>query len=464
MTRLTLSRAVSLAVLARARTAADHHEDLGCSILGPPSRPVRAAHAALKRRIQQLGPDEAARQAPDLVRWMEASPRYAALCRGTATRLGRRLLRDDVLYPDPTRHVPRVLHLRRDELGLDVPVRTKDWPTVQALFATLAQGATKEELRPFSGLAATAELLADLRGAGWLERFDEGVRPTRRLRLRRPQHDAAPGEDAARAGGPVLPPGERARPAAVPADAAARRGPDRRGAHHPLARRPLSPGLAAAAAARRARLRAPGGAREPLLHRLRAAARAAGLHAGRGARAGAHRAPWATSASRPCPSTASSRPAAPASTGPLQRRHHLARAHAAPPRPSSPTPGTTSRGDMREVAGRCREGRPDVLFCGVRGFKVKPIFFGFSTLDAFLVDVPLDALTTPQQLMADGETALDVRPGDGREDARPLRRRRRALVLARGHGAQATRASPARRWRAPRTTTSTPTRTRTPSG
>jgi hypothetical protein len=48
----------------------------------------------------------------------------------------------------------------------------------------------------------------------------------------------------------------------------------------------------------------------------------------------------------------------------------------------------------------------DVLFCGVRGFRLKPLFFGYTTLDAYLVDVPLEALARPQQLMAGPEEAL----------------------------------------------------------
>jgi hypothetical protein len=70
--------------------------------------------------------------------------------------------------------------------------------------------------------------------------------------------------------------------------------------------------------------------------------------------------------------------------------------------------GHDVQGDMVDV---CRtlareDGPLDVLFCGVRGFRLKPIFFGFSTLDAFLVDVPAEALAEPQQLMADGPAAL----------------------------------------------------------
>jgi L-ascorbate metabolism protein UlaG (beta-lactamase superfamily) len=70
--------------------------------------------------------------------------------------------------------------------------------------------------------------------------------------------------------------------------------------------------------------------------------------------------------------------------------------------------GHDVRGDMRGVCRRIRQESPvDVLFCGVRGFRLKPLFFGFTTLDAFLVDVPIASLTRPQQLMAGPEEALE---------------------------------------------------------
>jgi L-ascorbate metabolism protein UlaG (beta-lactamase superfamily) len=70
--------------------------------------------------------------------------------------------------------------------------------------------------------------------------------------------------------------------------------------------------------------------------------------------------------------------------------------------------GADVRGDMRTVSDDLRrEGPIDVLFCGIRGFKLCPLFFAATTLEPFLVDVPKDALTTPQQLMADPFEALE---------------------------------------------------------
>lgn len=401
--RLTLARAVSLAVLAGARTEADHHEDLGCSILGPPSRPVRKAHAALKRRIQALGADEAARQARALVRWLEASPRYAALCRGTAKRLGRRVLRDDVLYPDVEAHRPRVLHLRRDELGLDVPVRAKHWPDVQALFATLAQGASTAELRTFSSLPATAELLGELRAAGWLERFDA---------------PAAHGDFVFVGHNTTLVRGKTGRVLVDPYFRPASRFDLPRG--QPMQPRDLGPIDAVLIThshgdhfhlgsllqlPRDVRVFVPPVERESLFstdcrRRLEQLGftRVEALDW------------WATRQVGDVTVQAlpfygeqptDGRGVYPGLTNVgsawVVRTPKVSAAFFA-------DSGHDGRGDMAQVAKQA--GPVDVLFCGVRGFKLKPIFFGFTTLDAFLVDVPLDALTTPQQLMADGDTAL----------------------------------------------------------
>ena len=154
--RLTLSRGVSLAVLASAKTEADHHEDLGCSILGPPSRPVRKAHAWLKKQVQRLGPAAVTEQAAELVKAMEASSAYDALCDGKKRRFGRRVLRQDVIFPKAEKFKPTVLHLRRDELGLDVPMRADEWPIVNEFFAGPRLIELIIAITVFEGLALTA--------------------------------------------------------------------------------------------------------------------------------------------------------------------------------------------------------------------------------------------------------------------------------------------------------------------
>ena len=53
-----------------------------------------------------------------------------------------------------------------------------------------------------------------------------------------------------------------------------------------------------------------------------------------------------------------------------------------------------------------RRGPVDLLFTGIRGFRIPPLFFAFSTLDPFLVNAPLDDLARPQRLMADPREAL----------------------------------------------------------
>ncbi|MEW5739230.1 MAG: MBL fold metallo-hydrolase [Myxococcota bacterium] len=404
--RLTLSRAVSLAVLARAKSEADHHEDLGCSILGPPSRPVRAAHAGLKRVIQRLGAEEAARQARALVRWMEASPRYAALCRGTAKRDGRRLLREDVLFPEPTRHLPRVLHLRRDELGLDVPVRPKDWPQVQELFSVLAQGATPAALRAFSRVPVTKGLVDDLRTAGWLERHEAVasredlvfvghnttlVRGQRGTVLVDPYFRPASRFDLPHC--QPMQPRDLGRVDAVVITHS-------HGDHFHLGSLLQLP--------RDVRVFVPPVERESLFS-TDCALRLRQL----GFTNVEPLAPWETRDVGDVTVQALPFFGEQPTDGPgvypglfnvgatwLLRTPRVSAAFFA-------DSGHDARGDMKEVCRRVRkEGGVDVLFCGVRGFRLEPIFFGFTTLDAYLVNVPLDALTTPQQLMADGETAL----------------------------------------------------------
>ncbi len=399
--RLTLKRDVSLAVLAQARTAADHHEDLGCSILGPASRPVRRAHLALKRQVQRLGADEALRLAPQLVRWLEDTPGYRALARGRSRRAGRLLLRDDVLFFDVERHRPRVLHLRRGELGLDVPVRPAQWPAYNAFFVALARGGSRAELQ-----ALQPELFETLASAKWLERHqpcavsnkpgftfvghnttlvqsrttrvlvDPYFRPASMLDL--PSYQPMQPRDV----GPV--------DAVVITHS--------HGDHFHLG--------SLLQLARDTPVFVPPVERETLfstdcVRRLQqlgfTRVEALAWHSSRlvgdlEVQALPFYGEQPTSGHGVYPglfnigSTWAIR-------GPGVSSAFFADA------------GTDVRGSMRDV---CQKIDPvDVLFCGVRGFRVKPIFYSYTTLDAFLVNVPMSELGTPQQLMADAAEALE---------------------------------------------------------
>ncbi|WP_193409803.1 MBL fold metallo-hydrolase [Myxococcus hansupus] len=406
--RFTLHRGVSLAVLASARTEADHHEDLGCSIQGPTARPVRRAFLPLKRQVAMLGREGSLREAQALVRWLEDTPRYAALCVGKTRRMGRRVLRPDVLFPEATKHRPRVLHLRQDALGLDVPVRSSEWPAVADFFAALARGATRAELRAFSALPVLAELMADLGQAGWLVRHEAPVE--------------VPGPGALFVGhNTVLVAGREGRvlvdPYFRPAGAVDLPG------YSPM--QPRDVGRVDAVVIthshgdhfhlgsllqlpRDTRIFVPAVAKESLFS-TDCALRLTQLGF-------THVEPLRWGESRQVGDvTVSALPfhgeQPTDGDGPYpdlfnEGNTWLVRA---------PTfsaaffadAGHDVRGDMSAVCQRVRREAPvDVLFCGVRGFRLAPIFFGFTTLEAFLVNVPREALTAPQRLMAGPEEAL----------------------------------------------------------
>jgi L-ascorbate metabolism protein UlaG (beta-lactamase superfamily) len=110
-----------LAVMAGALRRGEEHEDLGCGLQGPASRAVRRALDPLRRRLRRMGSRAALSRAQDLVRWAEAQPAYAALCTGTVTA-GRRRLRRDVLYGSATHLRPASLHIRHATTGFDYRV------------------------------------------------------------------------------------------------------------------------------------------------------------------------------------------------------------------------------------------------------------------------------------------------------------------------------------------------------
>lgn len=407
--RITLHRGVSLAVLASARTEADHHEDLGCSIQGPTARPVRRAHLPLKRHIATLGREGALREADALVRWLEDTPRYAALCEDSRRRRGRRVLRREVLFPDATRHRPRVLHLRQESLGLDVPVRASEWPVVADLFATLARGATRAELRALSAAPVVAGLLADMGQAGWLVRHEAPVEVPapgalfvghntvlvsgREARVLVDPYFRPQGLVEARGYVPMQPRDVGRVDAVVITHS--------HGDHFHLGSLLPLP--------RDTRIFVPAVERESLFSTdcaLRLSqlgfTRVEPLRWGESRQVGD-----VTVRALPFHGEQPTDEAGPYPDLFNEGNAWLVRA----PGFSSAffaDSGHDVRGNMDAVCRRLlrEEGPVDVLFCGVRGFRLAPIFFGFSTLDAFLVNVPRGALTKPHQLMAGPEEAL----------------------------------------------------------
>jgi L-ascorbate metabolism protein UlaG (beta-lactamase superfamily) len=406
VSRVTLSRAVSLAVLASAKTEADHHEDLGCSILGPPTRKVRRALSWLSARVRELGPDEARRQARQLIRALEETPAYDALCAGTQRRKGRRLLHDAALFPSPRKTPPTVLHVRRDELAFDVPVLGPQWVEVNALFSTLAAGATTRELAQLSKHPLTREIIEQLKRARWLEAW---TAPDETSDVQYVGHNTTliRGRDASVLIDPYfrpaslfdlptyqpMQPRDLGRVSAVlithshgdhfHLGSLLQLPPQTRFFVPPVERESLFSTDCAE------RLRQLGFAHVEALDWWDSREVAdltvqalpffgeqptdeEGVHHARGLRNVG-------------------------STWKVTARHGRYAFFA--------DAGHDVAGDMKRVCARAKG--VDVLFCGVRGFRLEPLFFGNTTLGAFLIDVPQRALTTPQQLMADGPQALD---------------------------------------------------------
>ncbi len=408
MTPLTFRRSVSLAVLARSKTQADHHEDLGCSILGPASRAVRLAHRSLKLAVQAMGPAKALKQARALVRQLEQTKAYAQLTTGKTVK-GRAQLKASVLWPEPSKFPPRVLHVRGGDVGFDLDVASDEWPAVADLCAALGRGLSTDEKRLLTRVEVCRDLLSALKEARWLEPLTE--RP------------ALPAEGCTFIGHHTTLLRDAGRAVLIdpyfrPSDAFDLP------AYQPMHARDLGPIDAVCIThshgdhfhlgslltlPRDTRIFVPPVERESLFS-TDCATRLEQLGF-------TNVTPLSWHSSR--------------AVGPLS-------VHALPFYGEQPTDGpgvdetlfnvgstfvvrgpTTSaaffadsghdvRGSMNEVCDLARRGGPiDTLFCGVRGFRLAPIFFSFTTLDAYLVNVPASALTTPQQLMAGPKEALE---------------------------------------------------------
>ena len=407
-----LDPGVSLTVLAGALSSRDHEEDFGCGLQGPSSRRVRMAAKPLVARIRRLGKERALREAARLLEWIESTPRYAALCR-SGKIAGRRRLREDVLFPAPGKERARVLHLRRGGAGLDVPVEARAWRDVAALLTALTAGATEFELAAFARSSATLDdLLGALSDAEWLVPATPAITlPPGDGRVLFVGHNMA------------LVAGARARVLVDPWFRPQHE-TDLPG-YRPLQPADLGPVDAIAIThshgdhfhlgsllpfGTETPIIVPDIARESLLSsNLAQRLRSVGFR-------NVVALPWwkrhqvgdveitALPFFGEQPTTS-----APVYDGLWNEGNTYALRTPSLSCAFLADSGRDVRGDMVAVAHRLKKSGPiDVLFTGIRGFRLHPLFFGFTTIDAFFVNVPAAELTTPQQLMSDAGDALDV--------------------------------------------------------
>jgi L-ascorbate metabolism protein UlaG (beta-lactamase superfamily) len=157
---------VGFSILSHSHGERDRHEELGCGLQGPASRSLRRALDGLRRRIGRLGRARSIARAEELVKWLDERPEYRALCT-SRKRAGRRELKEAVLYPDPARLPPRTVHVRRGLEAFELDLEPEDFPALADALAWIAAGLDAEEIRHHAP-PAIAELLAELEGAGWL--------------------------------------------------------------------------------------------------------------------------------------------------------------------------------------------------------------------------------------------------------------------------------------------------------
>ena len=405
-TRYALHRSVTLSVLSSVRSEAAHGEDVGCSIQGPVTAALRRAQAPLCAEVRRLGSLAALQQAEQLVRALEETPRYRALCEPEARRGGRRLLRPEVLFPTSARHPPRYLHLRSEGAGLNLPVTARAWPDVHAFLSALAAGLSAREAAKFP--PALRELFHELKRARLLVPH-EGAVPTQGPGALFAGHNMVRVDTGgarllvdpwfrgmSRIDLPSYPPVQAQDVGPVDAVLITHS----HGDHFHLGSLLQLP--------RSTRILVPDTARESLFSTdIAARLRQAGFQ---------HVEPmawWATARVGDAEVSAlpfhGEQPTDREGIYPglfnhgnawLVRSPGFSCAFAA-------DAGHDIREDMAHVFRKVGKAGPvDVLFTGIRGFRIPPLFFAFSTLDPFLVNVPLDELSRPQRLMADPREAL----------------------------------------------------------
>lgn len=154
---------------------------MGCGLQGPASRAVRRALDPLRKRIRKLGEPAALRRTEELVGWIEQQPAYAALCTNKVSH-GRRLLRKDVLFAPNTHLKPSLLQVRHANTGhdyraLQIAVGREDWPAAHDFCSLMMHGGSAAALRKLARAAHLETLLDDLLEAGWLGELPDDVAP-----------------------------------------------------------------------------------------------------------------------------------------------------------------------------------------------------------------------------------------------------------------------------------------------
>jgi L-ascorbate metabolism protein UlaG (beta-lactamase superfamily) len=170
-------------VLAEPTLSGAEHEDLGCGLQGPASRAVRRALDPLRKKIQKLGSSASLQRAEELVKWIEQQPAYDALCTSKVVA-GRRQLKSAILYPDPGKLKPRVLQVRHGHSGNEYRAmdrEVEDWNGLHDLLSLIQFGCTEKELKKLTLQTGLADLVDDLKDAGWLaEGKDDSAPPEAR--------------------------------------------------------------------------------------------------------------------------------------------------------------------------------------------------------------------------------------------------------------------------------------------
>lgn len=167
MATLVLDPHVGFSILATTASERERHEELGCGLQGPGSRPVRRALAELRKRIRALGRDEAIARAEELLRWFDDRPAWRALCEDRHVA-GRRVLRREVLFPDPALLQPATFHVRRGLEALEVDLPLHAWAPLADTIAAIAAGEDARRIRRSVRLPELQELFAEMEGAGLL--------------------------------------------------------------------------------------------------------------------------------------------------------------------------------------------------------------------------------------------------------------------------------------------------------